>query len=176
MRDPVPIWSLDPGFGIPGWAKNQDPDPGCTSRIIFRKAEKQFFGLKILKLFFADLDPGSGIFLTLDPGCISVPWINIPDPQHRFCTLRKTNIQLCRWVKNSKRKLLSMRVPSRPRSPWSSWRRRRCRWWGPPTRPWWGSHSCCCSPLLPRQSQPEHTTHGVSRGRFVYRCSYSIKT
>jgi hypothetical protein len=28
--------------------------------------EKQFLGLKILKLF--DADPGSGIFLTLDPG------------------------------------------------------------------------------------------------------------
>jgi hypothetical protein len=25
------------------------------------------FGLKILKFFDADLDPGSGIFLTLDP-------------------------------------------------------------------------------------------------------------
>jgi hypothetical protein len=29
---------------------------------------KQFFGLKILKFFDADPDPGSGIFLTPDPG------------------------------------------------------------------------------------------------------------
>jgi hypothetical protein len=28
---------------------------------------ESFFGLKILKFFDADPDPGSGIFLTLDP-------------------------------------------------------------------------------------------------------------
>jgi hypothetical protein len=48
--------------------KNQDPDPGRTSRIIFPSAWKQFFGLKILKLFDADPDPGSGIFFALNPG------------------------------------------------------------------------------------------------------------
>jgi hypothetical protein len=36
--------------------------------MIFPRAEKQFVGSKILKLFDADPDPGSGIFLTLDPG------------------------------------------------------------------------------------------------------------
>jgi hypothetical protein len=30
-------------------------------------AWKQYFGLKILKFFDAGLDPGSGIFSTLDP-------------------------------------------------------------------------------------------------------------
>jgi hypothetical protein len=35
---------------------------------------EQFFGLKILE--FVDADPGSGIFLALDPGS----GINIPDP------------------------------------------------------------------------------------------------
>jgi hypothetical protein len=37
-------------------------------------------------LKFLDADPGSGFFLTLDPGS----GINIPDPQH--------------WIKNSKKK------------------------------------------------------------------------
>jgi hypothetical protein len=48
--------------------KNQDPDTGKTFRIIFPRAKKQFFGLKILKYFDADTKPGFGIFLTLDPG------------------------------------------------------------------------------------------------------------
>jgi hypothetical protein len=44
-------------------------------------------GLKILRFFNADPDPGSGIFFTLDPGFgmeDSDPrsGINIPDPQH----------------------------------------------------------------------------------------------
>jgi hypothetical protein len=47
-------------------------------RIIFPRAWKQFFGLKMLKFFDADADPGYGIFFTLDPGSA----INIPDPQH----------------------------------------------------------------------------------------------
>ena len=43
------------------------------------------FGLKILKFFYVDPDPGSGIFLTLDPGSGIEKFgsgINIPDPQH----------------------------------------------------------------------------------------------
>jgi hypothetical protein len=58
--------------------KNQDPDPGSRSRIpiqnehpgsYFREL-RQFFCFKILtgKFFGADPDPGSGIFLTVDPG------------------------------------------------------------------------------------------------------------
>ena len=52
---PVIFWSLDPG-----WGKN--PDPERPSQIIFPRAQKQFFGLKILKFFDAD------IFLTQDTG------------------------------------------------------------------------------------------------------------
>ncbi len=49
------LWIQDPG-----WVKNQDPDPGSY----FRKLRKTFW-VKILKFFDADLDPGSGIVLTL---------------------------------------------------------------------------------------------------------------
>jgi hypothetical protein len=35
--------------------------------IIFQRAWKQFFGVKKHKFFDANPDPGSGIFLTLDP-------------------------------------------------------------------------------------------------------------
>ncbi len=43
IRDPVHFWPLDPG-----WVKSQnpDPDPGWTTRIIFPRAYKPFFGLK----------------------------------------------------------------------------------------------------------------------------------
>jgi hypothetical protein len=46
---------------------------------------KTIFGLKILKFFNADPYPGSGIFLTLNPGWKNsdpLSGINIPDPQH----------------------------------------------------------------------------------------------
>ncbi len=51
----------------------------------FSESYEIVFGFYILKLFYADPDPGSGIFLTLDPGWKN--WdpesgINIPDPQH----------------------------------------------------------------------------------------------
>ncbi len=49
-----------------GIGENQDTDPWRTSRIIFRELRQQFFGLRILKFFDADPDPGSGIFFTLD--------------------------------------------------------------------------------------------------------------
>jgi hypothetical protein len=42
----------------------QDPDSGMN--IIFPRTQEHFLGLKILKIFDADPDPGSGIFLTLD--------------------------------------------------------------------------------------------------------------
>jgi hypothetical protein len=38
-----------------------------TSQITLPRDKKQFFGFKILKVFDADPDPGSGIFLILDP-------------------------------------------------------------------------------------------------------------
>ncbi len=69
----------DPGTGAsftpdpdPGWEKNKDLDPGSGSETniweyIFESLES-IFGLQILKLFDAELDPRSVIFLTLDPG------------------------------------------------------------------------------------------------------------
>jgi hypothetical protein len=49
------------------------------------KSLETIFGLKILKFFDADPDPGSEIFLTLDPGSWMEKFgsgISIPDPQH----------------------------------------------------------------------------------------------
>jgi hypothetical protein len=46
-------------------------------RSFFRELRNSFFGLKMLKFFDEDPDPGSGIFSTLDPGS----GINILDPQ-----------------------------------------------------------------------------------------------
>jgi hypothetical protein len=43
------------------------------------------FGLQIIKFFVADPDPGSVVFLTMDPGWKNSEQgsvINIPDPQH----------------------------------------------------------------------------------------------
>ncbi len=67
VADPGSDAYLTPGSGIRGWVNtgNQDPDPGGSARIIFRKALKQLFGLKFSD---ADPDPGSEIFLTLDQG------------------------------------------------------------------------------------------------------------
>jgi hypothetical protein len=52
FRDPVPFWPL-----APGWVKSQDPDPGWTTRIIFPRAYKSFFWVKIQKKFLS----GSGM-------------------------------------------------------------------------------------------------------------------
>ncbi len=62
-----------PWIREPGWVKNQYPDPGWTSRIIFPRAWKQFFGLKYVNSLMRmrireSFDPGYGL--------------NIPDPQH----------------------------------------------------------------------------------------------
>jgi hypothetical protein len=54
IRDPGSGAFLTPGSGM---GKKQDPDPGCSTWIIFPKAWNQFFWVKILKLF--DGDPGS---------------------------------------------------------------------------------------------------------------------
>ncbi len=45
-----------PGIRDLGWVKNQDPDPEWTTRIIFPRAKKHFFGLKYLNSLM-----GSGI-------------------------------------------------------------------------------------------------------------------
>ncbi len=50
--------------------KNQDLDPGSVMNItdLISESLKTNFGLKILKLFDADPESGSGIFLIWDPG------------------------------------------------------------------------------------------------------------
>jgi hypothetical protein len=73
IRYPVLFLPLDPGSGI------NIPDYISSSL-------ETIFGVKILEFFDADLDPESGIFLTLDPGPgIKKNFgsgINVPDPQH----------------------------------------------------------------------------------------------
>jgi hypothetical protein len=63
-------------------------------RFHFRELRNNFLVSKILKFFDADPDPGSGFFLTLDPGSgmekIRIR-INIPAPQH-WWSLRFFNI------------------------------------------------------------------------------------
>jgi hypothetical protein len=52
---------------------------------------ENIFGLKILQLFDEDLDPGSGIFLTLDPGSgVRDGKIRIRDNRPGSTTLPKT--------------------------------------------------------------------------------------
>jgi hypothetical protein len=70
VADPYPG---SDAFLTPGWVKN--PDPGRTIRIIFPRAWKSFFGLKLKYLYYLmrirdgkNSDLGTGI--------------NIPDPQH----------------------------------------------------------------------------------------------
>jgi hypothetical protein len=50
-------WIRDLGYRIR--IRIWDPDPGWKTRIIFLRAEKPFFSVKILKFFAAD--PGSRI-------------------------------------------------------------------------------------------------------------------
>jgi hypothetical protein len=65
-----------PWIRDPGWVKNQDPDAGSRTGMNIQyhisKSLEQFLGLKILKFFI--VDPGSGIFLTLDPGWKNSDW------------------------------------------------------------------------------------------------------
>jgi hypothetical protein len=59
---------------VPGLGKKSRSRSGIRDehpRLYFRELRKQFLGLKILKFFEADPDPGSGIILTLDPGYTS---------------------------------------------------------------------------------------------------------
>ncbi len=57
---------FDPGIRDGKKVEIRIRDPGLTSRIMFPRALKHFFRLKILKFFDADLDSGSGIFLIRD--------------------------------------------------------------------------------------------------------------
>jgi hypothetical protein len=58
---------LLPGFGIRDGKKSDSGIRDEHPRSFFLEF-KQFLGLKILILFDADPDPGSGIFFTLDSG------------------------------------------------------------------------------------------------------------
>ncbi len=84
IRDPVPFWTLDPG-----WVKNQDPDLGWTSRIIFSRA----FWVKILKFFDADPE----IFWTLDPGWKQFG-SGIRDKHPGSATLLESDTNLQHWL------------------------------------------------------------------------------
>jgi hypothetical protein len=60
---------LTPGFGM---GKKQDPNPGSGSGMNIpdhiSESLETIFWVKNTLIFYADQDPGSGIFLTLDPG------------------------------------------------------------------------------------------------------------
>jgi hypothetical protein len=86
IRDPGSCSFFTPGSGIGDGHKSKSGSgvniPDHISEIL-----ETIFQVKILKFFAANPDPGSGIFLTLDPGWKeSDPGsgINIPDPQHFF--------------------------------------------------------------------------------------------
>ncbi len=88
-----------PGYGIPGWVKNQDPDPG--SGVNIPRAEKHFSGLKILKCLCCGcasgiwnlFDSGSGIrdgkirIRDKHPGSATPPEIDLsPSTEGRYRT------------------------------------------------------------------------------------------
>jgi hypothetical protein len=69
---PVIVADPDPGSGtflIPGSGSGKKSGSGFgirdeSSRSFFRELRNSFFGLKIIKFFDADPDPGSGIFIS----------------------------------------------------------------------------------------------------------------
>jgi hypothetical protein len=72
-----------------------DPNPGET-----------IFGVKILKFFDKDPDPGSGIFLNWDPGWKKFgSGINILDPQHwlKIKTIQKLRFSWNISIKTSRK-------------------------------------------------------------------------
>ncbi len=80
---------FDPWSRDPGWVKIQDRGSGLNNPDHISKSLGTIFSLKYLDSFMADPDPGSGVFLTLDPGSGMAKFgsgINIPDPQHCFFT------------------------------------------------------------------------------------------
>jgi hypothetical protein len=64
IRDLV---SLSPWIQDQGWVKNQDPDPGSKMNITDHISENLETIFCVKKLFVADPDTRSGIFLILDP-------------------------------------------------------------------------------------------------------------
>jgi hypothetical protein len=71
-------WIFDHWIRDPGRVKKQDPDPGWRNRIIFPRAEKQFFWVKILKLFDADHPIRGPEKIRIQPGMENI-WIRIRD-------------------------------------------------------------------------------------------------
>ncbi len=90
IRDPELFWPLDPGFWS-GIGKNPDN---------FSESLETVSGLKILKFFYVDPDPGSGIFLTLDSGSgMEKFWSGIQKKHPRSATLGSEDIIQFFWLK-----------------------------------------------------------------------------
>jgi hypothetical protein len=85
---------FDPGIRDPGWVKSQDPDPGWITWIIFPRAKKPFFWIKMLKFF--DEDPGTGMekIRIRDPGLTS----RIRNTESAICESRGCRLS---WLTNS---------------------------------------------------------------------------
>jgi hypothetical protein len=85
-QQPASVADPDSGsdvFLIPGsgMGKKSGSGSGMNNRDPISESLETSFGVKILKFF--DADPGSGIFLTLDPGWKKFgSGMKIPDPQH----------------------------------------------------------------------------------------------
>jgi hypothetical protein len=58
-------WIRDQGSGM---GKKSASSSGINNPDHISESLQTIFWVKILKFFYADPDPGSGIFLTLDPG------------------------------------------------------------------------------------------------------------
>jgi hypothetical protein len=87
--------------------KNLDPDPGSGMNIPdhFAESLETLFGLKILKFFDVDPDPGSRIFLTLNQGS------GIPDGKIWIQDKHPGSATLARTLLNTSRsKILSTNV------------------------------------------------------------------
>jgi hypothetical protein len=91
IRDSVPFSPLNPGSGMGKKSGSGMNITGHGLETIFR------VNLKILKFFYADPDPGSGVFLTLDPGWKKFgSGINIPDPQQCLLYILRNASAICR--------------------------------------------------------------------------------
>ncbi len=82
---------FDPWIRDPGWVKNQDPDTGWTTLIIFPRALKQFFGLKYSNSLMRIRDLG---WKSSDPGA-GMEKIQIRNKHPRYATLTET---VCSWA------------------------------------------------------------------------------
>jgi hypothetical protein len=89
------FYSRDKGCGTEEKSEYgiRDENPESFFQELIRKS----LGLKILKFFDEDSDPGSGIYLTLDPG-----WKNSdPDPhlwlQHTVTDYEKVSTEVQQW-------------------------------------------------------------------------------